>query len=120
MAFTYDGRYLAAAGFGKIRIYDVFGGAAPLSVLTEFSKNVNVIGHDARGRWTFAGGEDKIAKIFDWRSSSHSAQAASGTCHVCFLLSQHLISFPNVRSYCQRLVDLCILIFYALHLLYFY
>ncbi|KAH9284099.1 Target of rapamycin complex subunit lst8 [Echinococcus granulosus] len=94
LAFTFDGHYLAAAGFRKIRIYDVFGGATPLTVVTEFSKNVNAIGHDARGRWTYAGGEDKVAKIFDWRSSSHSAQSASGTCYSSSSINS-MVLHPN-------------------------
>ncbi|VUZ52619.1 unnamed protein product [Hymenolepis diminuta] len=81
LAFTHDGRYLAAAGFARIRIYDVQGGANHINSVKDFTKNVNSIGHDARGRWTYAGGEDKVAKIFDLRSSNHGSQAASGACH---------------------------------------
>ncbi|KAM7535351.1 hypothetical protein Aperf_G00000095785 [Anoplocephala perfoliata] len=94
LAFTPDGRYLAAAGFARIRIYDVQGGANHMQSIKEFTKNVNVIGHDARGRWTYAGGEDKVAKIFDWRSSNHGSQATSGACQ-CSSSINTMVLHPN-------------------------
>ncbi len=82
LAFTNDGRYLAAAGYGKVRIYDVYGGASPLNVVPEFNKNVNVVGHNAKGNLMYAGGEDKVAKIFDWRATGHNTLCVTGTCQV--------------------------------------
>ncbi|BHF71727.1 Target of rapamycin complex subunit lst8 [Sparganum proliferum] len=79
LAFTNDGHYLAAAGYGKIRIYDVYGGASPLVVISEFTKNVNAIGHNASGTWMFAGGEDKAAKILDCRAGGSGSPYVTGT-----------------------------------------
>ncbi|VDD76608.1 unnamed protein product [Mesocestoides corti] len=94
LAFTSDGSYLAAAGFGKIRIYDVFGGASPVTVLAEFSKNVNVVGHDLRGNWMFSGGEDKVAKIFDWRNPTHNSRSVTGTCNSSSSINS-MVLHPN-------------------------
>lgn len=67
LSFTRDGHYLAAAGYGKVRIYDVFSSANPAVVLSDFTKNINAIGYNDSGSWMFCGGEAKIAKIIDWR-----------------------------------------------------
>lgn len=69
LAFSRDGKLLAAGGYGRVRIYDVQGSTTPFFIVSDFTKNVNTVGFNDTGNWMFAGSEDKVAKIIDWRAS---------------------------------------------------
>lgn len=71
LEFSRDGKYLAAAGYGRIRVYDVHGSATPVMTISEFTKNVNTLGFNNTGKWIFAGSEDRLAKIIDWRANGN-------------------------------------------------
>ncbi|KAF8560676.1 hypothetical protein P879_10663 [Paragonimus westermani] len=71
LAFSRDGHYLAAGGYGRVRVYDTLGSAIPAVVVSEFSKNVNTLGFNDEGNWMFAGSEDRVAKIIDWRAGGN-------------------------------------------------
>uniref|UniRef100_A0A183SD49 Target of rapamycin complex subunit lst8 n=1 Tax=Schistocephalus solidus TaxID=70667 RepID=A0A183SD49_SCHSO len=98
LAFTNDGHYLAAAGYGKIRIYDVYGGASPLVVISEFTKNVNAVGHNAAGTWMFAGGEDKSAKILDCRAGGSGSPYVTGTRQILFSTDKGEVYVWDLRN----------------------
>ncbi|CAH8667864.1 unnamed protein product [Dicrocoelium dendriticum] len=68
LAFSRDGHYLAAGGYGRVRVYDTHGAATPAVIVSEFNKNVNTLGFNDEGNWMFAGSEDRVAKIIDWRA----------------------------------------------------
>ncbi|OON14862.1 WD domain, G-beta repeat protein, partial [Opisthorchis viverrini] len=71
LAFSRDGHFLAAAGYGRVRVYNTHGDATPAVVVSEFSKNVNTVGFNDEGNWMFAGSEDRVAKIIDWRAGGN-------------------------------------------------
>ncbi|THD19872.1 Target of rapamycin complex subunit lst8 [Fasciola hepatica] len=71
LAFSRDGLYLAAGGYGRVRVYDAHGAATPAVVVSEFTKNVNTLGFNDTGSWMFAGSEDRVAKIIDWREGGN-------------------------------------------------
>ncbi|KAH8854666.1 target of rapamycin complex subunit LST8 [Schistosoma japonicum] len=69
--FSRDGQYLAASGYGRVRIYDIQGPATPFVMVSDFTKNVNTVGFNDTGNWMFAGAEDRVAKIIDWRAGGN-------------------------------------------------
>ncbi|CAH8436502.1 unnamed protein product [Schistosoma curassoni] len=71
LEFSRDGQYLAAGGYGRVRIYDVQGPATPFVMVSDFTKNVNTVGFNDTGNWMFAGAEDRVAKIIDWRAGGN-------------------------------------------------
>nr|CAH8828875.1 unnamed protein product [Trichobilharzia regenti] len=71
LAFSRDGHYLAAAGYGRVRVYDVQGPGTPFVTVSDFTKNVNTVGFNDTGNWMFAGAEDRVAKIIDWRAGGN-------------------------------------------------
>ncbi|CAH8445170.1 unnamed protein product, partial [Heterobilharzia americana] len=71
LAFSRDGQYLAAGGYGRVRVYDVQGPGTPFVMVSDFTKNVNTVGFNDTGNWMFAGAEDRVAKIIDWRAGGN-------------------------------------------------
>ncbi|KAK4472847.1 hypothetical protein MN116_004060 [Schistosoma mekongi] len=71
LEFSRDGQYLAASGYGRVRIYDIQGPATPFVMVSDFTKNVNTVGFNDTGNWMFAGAEDRVAKIIDWRAGGN-------------------------------------------------
>lgn len=40
-------------------------------MVSDFTKNVNTVGFNDTGNWMFAGAEDRVAKIIDWRAGGN-------------------------------------------------
>ncbi|SCZ91477.1 BZ3500_MvSof-1268-A1-R1_Chr1-2g01435 [Microbotryum saponariae] len=73
-----DKRYLAAAGNGTVKLYDIATSAAgvgganvpPLITLTGHSANVTSLAWHAEGKWLVSGSEDGTVKIWDVRTAT--------------------------------------------------
>jgi G protein beta subunit-like protein len=81
MAISHDRKFLAAAGYQHIRIYDIPGSANPNPVMAfeGVSKNVTAVGYSEEGQWMFTGGEDGSARLWDVRSRAQQSQRALHT-----------------------------------------
>nr|AFH08799.1 LST8 [Schmidtea mediterranea] len=68
LAFSPDGRYLAAAGYKRVRLYNPQQPPNPIATSVEFMCNVNAIGFNDKSQWIYTCGEDGSAKIIDLRT----------------------------------------------------
>ncbi|VDP99656.1 unnamed protein product [Trichobilharzia regenti] len=87
LAFSRDGHYLAAAGYGRVRVYDVQGPGTPFVTVSDFTKSVNTVGSNDTGNWMFAGAEDPGGNI----CISHISQASSSINTMLLHRNQHEI-----------------------------
>lgn len=76
LKITPDRKYLAAAGFQHIRLYDLVSMQNNPDINLEgFSKNAASIGFFQReSRFLYSGGEDCITRVWDLRSKNHQSQ----------------------------------------------
>ncbi|ORY59903.1 WD40-repeat-containing domain protein [Leucosporidium creatinivorum] len=78
LSISPDKRFLAAAGNGTVKLYDIAatasgsGGAnvGPLVTLTGHSANVTSLAWHAEGKWLVSGSEDGTVKIWDVRTAT--------------------------------------------------
>ncbi|KAL8280696.1 hypothetical protein RQP46_007019 [Phenoliferia psychrophenolica] len=78
LAISPDKRFLAAAGNGTVKLYDIAtsasgsGGAnvGPLVTLTGHTANVTSLAWHAEAKWLVSGSEDGTVKIWDVRTAS--------------------------------------------------
>lgn len=77
LAISPDKRFLAAAGVGTVKLYDVAQSAAasstnvaPLVTLTGHTANVTSLAWQNEAKWLVSGSEDGTVKIWDIRTSS--------------------------------------------------
>eukprot|EP00118_Oscarella_pearsei_P000733 m.5676 g.5676 ORF g.5676 m.5676 type:complete len:316 (+) comp13768_c0_seq1:27-974(+) len=90
LSFTPDLRFVAAAGYQHIRMYDV-NSTDPNPVISYdgLTKNVTCVGFDVAGKWMFTGGEDKTAKIWDMRASNIQCQRIFQMTDPCTCICLH-------------------------------
>ncbi|KCV71336.1 hypothetical protein H696_02281 [Fonticula alba] len=80
LAITTDKRFLAAAGHGSVRLYDlVHPTNSPILALDAAHPNANVtaLGFQRDGAWMFTGSEDGTVRVWDLRAPPGSAAGAS-------------------------------------------
>ncbi|KAM0792009.1 hypothetical protein ACM66B_007120 [Microbotryomycetes sp. NB124-2] len=78
LSISPDKRFLAAAGHGTVKLYDIAatasgaGGAnvGPLVTLTGHTSNVTSLAWHAEGKWLVSGSEDGTVKIWDIRTAT--------------------------------------------------
>lgn len=78
LAISPDKRFLAAAGNGTVKLYDIATSAAgtgganvgPLVTLTGHTANVTSLAWHAEAKWLVSGSEDGTVKIWDVRTAS--------------------------------------------------
>jgi len=69
LKFSPDRKYLAAAGHGHVRLFDVNSqNASPVLSFDEHKQNVTGIGFQREGKWMYTASEDGLVKIWDMRA----------------------------------------------------
>jgi len=81
LRFSPDRKYLAAAGHGHVRLFDVNSqNPSPVLSFDEHKLNVTGIGFQSEGKWLYTASEDGLVKIWDMRArgaqQEYSAHAA--------------------------------------------
>ncbi|KRX67115.1 Target of rapamycin complex subunit lst8 [Trichinella sp. T9] len=75
LELTADGTLLAAAGYQRIRMYDIAtGDVSPVVNYEGVAKNITAVGFNNSTRWMYTGGEDNSARIWDLRSRNLQCQ----------------------------------------------
>ncbi|GAA6054973.1 hypothetical protein JCM3770_004077 [Rhodotorula araucariae] len=77
LAISPDKRFLAVAGVGTVKLYDIAasaaastGNVAPLVTLTGHTANVTSLAWHAEAKWLVSGSEDGTVKIWDVRTAT--------------------------------------------------
>lgn len=86
MKISPDRKFLAAAGYQHVRMYDLVSGHPnPVVCYDGLSKNVTSVGFFDTGKCMYTGGEDNMARIWDLR-------ARSGQCNRIFQVNSPITS----------------------------
>lgn len=75
LEITPDRKMIAAAGYQRIRMYDLAStNLNPIVNYDGVQRNITAVGFQEDGKWMFTGGEDNSARIWDLRSRNLQCQ----------------------------------------------
>eukprot|EP00656_Telonema_subtile_P053657 TRINITY_DN7827_c0_g1_i1.p2 TRINITY_DN7827_c0_g1~~TRINITY_DN7827_c0_g1_i1.p2 ORF type:complete len:194 (-),score=31.48 TRINITY_DN7827_c0_g1_i1:8-589(-) len=77
LSFSPDGKYLAAAGYANVRLYDYTSGSPQPQGVVSFSEhklNLTAVGFRADAKLVFTGSEDHTVRLWDLRHNKSVSQ----------------------------------------------